>query len=227
MTNQREIKASELAAMIDHTLLKPEATPEQISKLCQEAEEHGFGTVCVNPVYVRLAADLLRDTSVEVCSVAGFPLGANTPLTKAREATQAAQQGAREIDMVINVGALKAGNHDLARADIAGVVQACHGTGAICKVIIEAGLLTREEKVTACELAKEAGADYVKTSTGFIAGGATLEDVALMRETVGEETGVKASGGIRTYEQARDMILAGASRIGTSSGVQIIEGAPE
>ncbi len=217
----------ELAQYIDHTLLKPDATPDDIARLCEEAKQHGFAAVCVNPVNVRRAVELLCGTSIKVCSVVGFPLGASLPEIKALEARRALADGAREIDMVINIGALKVGNHDLVREDIAGVVQECHEVGAVCKVIIEAALLTDDEKVTACRLAQEAGADYVKTSTGFGPGGATEHDVALMRATVGPAMGVKAAGGIRTAEQALRMIHAGATRLGTSSGVRIVEEATE
>lgn len=212
-----------IASLIDHTLLKPEATREQIARLCEEAQKYGFAAVCVNPTNVKLAAKLLEDSSVAVCTVVGFPLGATLPEVKAYEAQQALSQGAAEIDMVINIGALKSGDRELVEQDIAAVARLCHDHGAICKVIIEAALLTEEEKVTACQLAKEAGADYVKTSTGFGPGGATVEDVALMRRVVGPSMGVKAAGGIRTLETARAMIQAGATRIGTSSGVKIAQ----
>ncbi len=227
MSSREQISASHLARMIDHTLLRPEATPDQVARLCQEAREYHFASACVNPTYVRLAAQLLAGSEAKVCSVAGFPLGASTSETKAFEARRAIEDGAHEVDMVINVGALKASNEDQVKDDIVGVVEACHEAGALCKVIIEAGLLTEEEKRLACQLAQEAGADFVKTSTGFIAGGAAVEDVALMRSVVGDSMGVKASGGIKTYEQARALVEAGASRIGTSSGVQIMEDAPQ
>jgi len=227
MSTPPQITASQLASMIDHTLLRPEATPDDVAKLCEEAREYHFATACVNPTYVRLASELLHGSGVKVCSVAGFPLGASTSETKAFEARKAIEDGAQEVDMVINVGALKAGDHKQVRTDIAGVVEVCHQAGAACKVIIEAGLLANEEKRRACELAKEAGADFVKTSTGFIAGGATVEDVALMRSVVGERMGVKASGGIKTYEQARALVEAGATRLGASAGVAILAGAPK
>ena len=226
MSKAIAISASSLAAIIDHTLLKPEATPDEVAKLCREAAEYHFASACVNPVYVNLTAELLRNSDVKVCSVAGFPLGASTPETKAFEARQAVEDGAHEVDMVINVGALKAADYVLVRDDIGGVVEVCHQAGALCKVIIEAGLLTNEEKRLACQLAQEAGADFVKTSTGFIAGGATVEDVALMRSVVADKMGVKASGGIKTYEQARALVEAGANRIGASAGVEIVAGAP-
>jgi deoxyribose-phosphate aldolase len=214
----------DLARYIDHTLLKAEATAAQIDELCDEAAEFGFASVCINPTWVKRAAIRLRGTAVPVCTVIGFPLGATTPDIKALEARRALRDGAREIDMVINIGALKSNDYDLVRTDIEKVVDAAHETGAICKVIIEAGLLTDEEKVVASSLAKKAKADFVKTSTGFLAGGATVYDVALMRETVGPDMGVKASGGVRTAEDAEDMIAAGATRIGASAGVQIVSG---
>ena len=213
---------TDIAKIIDHTLLKPEATRDQIVQLCREAREYGFAAVCVNPCYVKLAAELLRGSSVKVCSVVGFPLGATLPEVKAYEARRAIEEGAAEIDMVINIGALKSGDLELVKRDIASVVDVCHAKGALCKVIIEAALLTDEEKVLACQLAKAAGADYVKTSTGFGPGGATVQDVALMRRTVGPEMGVKAAGGIRSYEAAKSMVEAGATRIGASAGVKIV-----
>ena len=213
---------TDIAKIIDHTLLKPEATRDQIVQLCREAREYGFASVCVNPSYVKLAAELLRGSSVKVCSVVGFPLGATLPEVKAYEARRAIEEGAAEIDMVINIGALKSGDLELVKRDIASVVDVCHAKGALCKVIIEAALLTDEEKVLACQLARAAGADYVKTSTGFGPGGATVRDVALMRRTVGPEMGVKAAGGIRSYEAAKSMVEAGATRIGASAGVKIV-----
>ena len=212
-----------IAKIIDYTLLKPEATRDQIVQLCREAREYGFAAVCVNPCYVKLAAELLRGSSVKVCSVVGFPLGATLPEVKAYEARRAIEEGATEIDMVINIGALKSGDLELVKRDIASVVDVCHARGALCKVIIEAALLTDEEKVLACQLARAAGADYVKTSTGFGPGGATVQDVALMRRTVGPEMGVKAAGGIRSYEAAKSMVEAGATRIGASAGVKIVQ----
>jgi deoxyribose-phosphate aldolase len=214
-----------LAEMIDHTLLKPDATPENIAKVCSEARQFGFGAVCVNPVYVRLCADLLRGSPVKVCTVVGFPLGATPTEVKVFEAQTALHQGASEIEMVINIGALKAKNYELVARDIRAVVLVCHSTRALVKTIIESSLLEDEEKVAVCLLAKEAGADFVKTSTGFSIGGATVEDVALMRRVVGPEIGVKASGGIRTLADARSMIKAGANRIGASSGVKILQAA--
>lgn len=214
----------DLARYIDHTLLRPDATAADIDRLCAEAKEHGFASVCINPTWVRRAADNLRGTGVAVASVVGFPFGAQTPEIKAMETRRACRDGAREIDMVINIGALKSGMRDQVRADIALVSDACHESGAINKVIIEAALLTDEEKVIACHLAKEAKADYVKTSTGYASGGATVFDVALMREAVGPRIGVKAAGGIRTAEDVQDMIAAGATRIGASAGVKIVTG---
>ena len=212
-----------IASMIDHTLLKPEATPAQIEKLCAEAAEYHFASVCVNPVYIPLAARLLKDTGVKVCCVVGFPLGAIAPEQKAAEAASGAAMGAEELDMVIHVGAAKAGDWALVQRDIEGVVKAA--AGHTVKVIIETCLLTDEEKVKACEAAKAAGAHFVKTSTGFSTGGATTHDIALMRKTVGPEMGVKASGGIRDYETAMAMIEAGANRIGASAGIAIVAAA--
>jgi deoxyribose-phosphate aldolase len=214
----------DLARYIDHTLLAADATAEDIDRLCAEAERHRFASVCINPTWVRRAAENLRGTRVPVCTVIGFPLGATTTEVKAMEARKALRDGARELDMVLNVGALKSGDHDLVYNDIAKVADAAHETGAICKVILETALLTDEEKVVAAAMAKRARADFVKTSTGFGPGGATVYDVALMRETVGPEMGVKASGGVRTAHDAEDMIAAGATRIGASAGVQIITG---
>jgi deoxyribose-phosphate aldolase len=214
--------ASEMALMIDHTLLKPEATPAQIDRLCAEARQYGFGSVCVNPVYVNRCAQALQGSAVKVCTVIGFPLGTHTSAVKAYEAAEAIQDGATELDMVINVGALKAGELALVRQDIRQVVESARVSAALVKVIIEACLLTDEEIVTACQLAQQAGANYVKTSTGFSTGGATFEDVALMRRTVGSQMGVKAAGGVRTLADARRMIEAGASRLGASAGVKIM-----
>lgn len=218
-----EKEAAEIAKYIDHTLLKAEATPGQVDQLCAEAREYGFAAVCVNPCYVRRAAERLRGTGVKVATVAGFPLGATLPQVKAYEAEQAILDGASEIDMVIQIGALKAGEDDLVQEDIAAVVRAAHRGGAICKVIIETAYLTDEEKERACRLAQAAGADYVKTSTGFGPAGATVEDVALMRRVVGPDMGIKAAGGVRTLAQAKAMIAAGATRIGASAGVKIVE----
>jgi deoxyribose-phosphate aldolase len=215
---------TDLAKMIDHTLLKPDATQDQIAQLCYEARKYGFASVCVNPTWVELCAQLLKGSPVKVCTVIGFPLGATAPEVKAFETQTAIHQGASEIDMVINIGALKARDLELVAKDIRGVVAAAHAKGALVKVIIEAVLLTDEEKTIACLLSKEAGADFVKTSTGFASGGATVHDVELMRRTVGPEMGVKAAGGVRTYEDAENMIKAGASRIGASAGVKIIQG---
>jgi deoxyribose-phosphate aldolase len=213
-----------LAKMIDHTLLKPDATPEQIAQLCFEARKYQFASVCVNPTWVKLCAQLLEGSPVKVCTVIGFPLGATASEVKAFEAEKAMDQGATEIDMVINIGALKARELELVAQDIRGVVNAVHSRGFIVKVILETVLLTDEEKTIACLLSKEAGADFVKTSTGFAGGGATVHDVALMRRVVGPEIGVKASGGVRTYEDAESMIKAGATRIGASAGVKIMQG---
>lgn len=220
---ERQGTVRDLAAIIDHTLLKPEATKDQIVKLCEEAMEFGFASVCVNPTYVSLAAGLLKDSPVKVCTVVGFPLGASTPLVKAVEARDAIAAGAREIDMVINVGALKSGDDDLVGREIRAVVEAARGR-ALVKVILETALLTNDEKVKACLIAKAEGADFVKTSTGFGPGGATVEDVRLMRKVVGADMGVKAAGGIKTLETARAMVEAGASRIGASASVAIVKG---
>jgi deoxyribose-phosphate aldolase len=216
-----------LAHMIDHTILKPDATQDQIAQLCYEARKYSFASVCVNPTNVKLCAQLLEGSDVLVCTVVGFPLGATPTEVKVFEAQQAVRDGATEVDMVINVGALKSRDYELVERDIASIARACHAGNAILKVIIEAALLTDEEKVIACQLSKVAGADFVKTSTGFGPGGATLEDVALMRRVVGPTMGVKAAGGIRTFEDAQKMIAAGASRIGASASVKIIQGAGE
>jgi deoxyribose-phosphate aldolase len=210
-----------LAAAIDHTLLKPTATEEQIRTLCAEALQHRFASVCVEPCWVGLCAQLLQDSPVKVCTVIGFPLGATLSEVKAFEAAQCISLGATELDMVINIGALKSGHPDLVREDIAGVVKVARPSSAIVKVIIETAYLTEDEKISACQLAVAAGAAYVKTSTGFGPAGATVEDVALMRRVVGPDIGVKAAGGIKTAADARAMIAAGATRIGTSAGVQI------
>ena len=214
--------AADMAGMIDHTILKPNATEDQLRQLCAEAREFGFATVCVNPAWVPLCAELLRGSTVKVCTVIGFPLGATLPEVKAFEAQRCAQLGATELDMVINIGALISRQYDAVLDDIAAVVNAAHPLGASVKVIIEAAYLTDEEKVKACVLSKAANADYVKTSTGFAASGATVEDVALMRRVVGPDMGVKAAGGVKTAEDARAMIAAGATRIGTSASVKII-----
>jgi deoxyribose-phosphate aldolase len=212
-----------VASMIDHTLLKPDATRANIEELCREAAQFKFATVCVNPTWVALAARLLAGSGVGVCSVIGFPLGATTPDVKGYETRRAIFDGAREIDMVINVGALKSGDLRVVECDIETVTSACREGRALSKVIIEAALLTDDEKITACTLAKAAGADYVKTSTGFASGGATAADVALMRRVVGSEMGVKAAGGVRDLEGMKAMIAAGATRVGASAGVKIVQ----
>jgi len=212
-----------IAKMIDHTLLKADATKEQVVTLCEEAKQYVFASVCVNPTWVKVASELLSGTEVKVCTVIGFPLGATTSATKAFETEDAIKNGATEVDMVINIGALKDKNYDLVKEDIKAVVDAAKGK-ALSKVIIETSLLTNEEKEIACKLAVEAGADFVKTSTGFSTGGATIEDIALMRKTVGPDVGVKASGGVRSSEDTEKMIAAGATRIGASSGVAIVNG---
>jgi deoxyribose-phosphate aldolase len=211
-----------VASLIDHTLLKADATKQEIEKLCAEAREHGFATVCINPHWVSFAARLLRGSATGVCTVSGFPLGATTTDVKHYETRRAIYDGAAEIDMVINVGALKSGDLAVVERDISAVVSACRDCRVLSKVIIEAALLTDEEKVTACTLAKAAGADYVKTSTGFGPGGATVADVALMRRVVGPDIGVKAAGGVRDYGALKNLVSAGASRIGASAGVRIV-----
>jgi deoxyribose-phosphate aldolase len=213
---------AEIARLIDHTLLKPEATRDDIRTLCQEALHFGFAAVCVNPWNVPEAARLLRGSNVRVCAVVGFPLGAILPHVKMFEAEEAIKLGAREIDMVINIGALKSGDVESFDVDILGVVAACQRGGAICKVILETALLTHEEKIRGSLAAKNAGADFVKTSTGFGPGGATAADVRLIREVVGAALGVKAAGGVRSLEALRRMVAAGATRIGTSTGVKIM-----
>ena len=215
--------AGTVAEMIDHTLLKPDATRTDVEALCREAAEYKFASVCVNPTWVSTCAQLLKGTSVVVCSVVGFPLGAATPDTKHYETRRAIFDGAREIDMVINVGALKSGDLRLVERDIEAVTTPCREFGALSKVIIEAALLTDDEKVTACTLAKAAAADFVKTSTGFGPGGATAGDVALMRRVVGREMGVKAAGGVRDLEGLKAMVAAGATRVGASAGVRIVQ----
>ncbi len=212
-----------VAKTIDHTLLKPDATADQVAQLCYEAKKYHFASVCVNPTHVKLCSELLKGTDVKVCTVIGFPLGASATEVKVYEAQVALRNGATEIDMVINIGALKAKDLDLVAKDIRSVVATVHAAGALVKTIIETSLLTNEEKVMVCLIAKEAGADFVKTSTGFSGGGATVEDVALMKRTVGPTVGVKASGGVRTREDALNMIKAGATRIGASAGVKIIQ----
>jgi deoxyribose-phosphate aldolase len=213
-----------LARLIDHTLLKPDATQQEIAQLCFEARKYGFASVCVNPTWVSLCAELLKGSSAKVCTVIGFPLGATSSETKAFETETAIRQGATEIDMVINIGALKARDLETVAKDIRGVVNVAHARNIIVKVILETALLTDEEKTIASLISKEAGADFVKTSTGFAGGGATVHDVELMRKTVGPQMGVKASGGVRTFEDAASMIKAGATRIGASAGVKIIQG---
>jgi deoxyribose-phosphate aldolase len=215
--------AGDVAGMIDHTLLKPDATRAEIEALCREATEYRFASVCVNPTWVATCARLVKGSAVAVCSVVGFPLGATTPDTKQYEARRAIFDGAREIDMVINVGALKSGDLHLVEQDIQGVTVACREGNVLSKVIIETALLTEDEKVTACTLAKAAAADFVKTSTGFGPGGATAADVALMRRVVGGDMGVKASGGVRTLDGVKEMVAAGATRIGASAGVRIVQ----
>lgn len=210
----------EMARWIDHTLLKPDATQEQVEKICDEAREFSFASVCINPTWVSLCYKLLRGTNVKVCTVIGFPLGATLPEVKATEARQVINNGAQEVDMVINVGALKSGDLALVEHDIRSVVRAAGRR--VVKVILETCLLTDEEKVTACTIAKQAGADFVKTSTGFSSGGATVTDVALMRKVVGPGMGVKASGGVRSYNEACNMVEAGATRIGASASVAIV-----
>ncbi len=215
--------AGDVATMIDHTLLKPDATRQEIETLCREAAQYGFASVCVNATWVAACARLLQGSRVKVCSVVGFPLGATTADTKQFETRRAIFDGAGEIDMVINVGALKSGDLQLAERDMEAVTSPCRESGAVSKVIIEAALLSDDEKVTACTLAKAAGGDFVKTSTGFGPGGATVHDVALMRRVVGEEMGVKAAGGVRNLEGLQAMVAAGATRIGASAGVRIVQ----
>lgn len=211
-----------IAAWIDHTLLKPEATPEQIEQLCKEALEYRFATVCINPIYVPQAHRLLQGSPVGVCTVVGFPLGATLTNAKAAETRLAIEEGAREIDMVVAVGLLKGGRYEAVAEDIRRVVEVSHARGAKVKVILEMALLTRFEKITGCLISRMVGADFVKTSTGFGPGGATVEDVALMRRVVGLQTEVKAAGGIRSLADARAMLEAGATRLGTSGGVKLV-----
>jgi len=214
---------AQIAHLIDHTLLKPDATREQIRKLCEEAVKFGFASVCINPWNVAQAAELVRGSEVKVCTVVGFPLGATLPQVKIYETDAVIKLGAQEIDMVINIGALKSGLDDTVEADIRGAVDASHRGGAICKVILETALLTIEEKVRASLAAKNAGADFVKTSTGFSTGGATAEDVSLMRAVVGGEIGIKAAGGVRSFDDFQKMVAAGATRVGASASVKILE----
>jgi len=220
----QEIVDRNVARMIDHTLLKPDTTPDEIKKLCDEARTYEFASVCINPCYVTMCRDLLKGTRVKVCTVIGFPLGSNTTEIKRAEAEQALKNGAQEIDMVINIGMLKQGNNQYVFDDINQVVLAAKKYNALCKVIIETALLTDEEKIKACLISKEAKADFVKTSTGFSKGGATAGDIALMKYVVGSTVGVKASGGIRTAEDAKLMIESGADRIGASASVKIVKG---
>lgn len=217
----------EIARYIDHTALKADTTPEQIDTLCQEARDYEFASVCVNPVFVPQAAKLLAGSQVEVCTVVGFPLGATSTASKVKEAEIAIDEGAQEVDMVLAIGLLKAGEYARVRHDVQAVADTCHAKGAILKVIIENALLTDAEKVMACELCQAACADFVKTSTGFASSGAKVDDVALMRQTVGPDMGIKAAGGIGDYETAMAMIKAGATRIGASRSINIVEGAAE
>jgi deoxyribose-phosphate aldolase len=218
------LKDKSLASKIDHTLLKPDATPEEIAELCEEAKKYHFASVCINPCYVELCSSLLKGTDVRICTVVGFPLGANTTVVKKLETEQAISNGATEIDMVINIGRLKAGDYSYVGNDVTQVVQSAKKNNALVKVIIETALLTDEEKVKACLICKKAGADFVKTSTGFSKGGATVGDVALMKYVVGSSIGVKAAGGIRSKEEAEAMIASGADRIGASASVKIVAG---
>lgn len=223
LTGAESEAARSVARHIDHTLLKPDATRDDIIKLCEEGAKYAFASVCINPTWVREAACALRGSGVKVCTVIGFPLGANTPDAKAYEARRAIFDGATELDMVINVGALKSNDDPQVLEDIRSVVAVAREAGCLCKVIIETALLTDDEKVRACLLAKQAGADFVKTSTGFSKGGATVADIELMRRTVGKDMGVKASGGVKDYQQAQEMMRAGATRIGASVGVKIFQ----
>lgn len=223
ITDAPPLSAGAVAMYIDHTLLKPDATSEQIRALCEEARTYGFASVCVNPGWAPLCIEMLEGSGVKVCAVAGFPLGATLPAVKAFEARELVALGIDEVDMVINVGKLKDGDYRLVHEDIAGVADECREGGALLKVIIETVLLSEEEKIAACALSREAGADFVKTSTGFAGGGATVDDVALMRMVVGPEMGIKASGGVRSAADAFAMIAAGATRIGTSGGVRIVK----
>lgn len=221
MNMRREMKV-DYRTLIDHTILAPQATKEDVERLCKEAMEYGFHSVCVNSSFVYYCAQLLKDSGVAVCTVIGFPLGAMSTAGKTAEAEQAIRDGASELDMVIHIGMIKSGDWEYVKQDICSVVEAAKGR-AIVKVILETCLLTDDEKVKACQICKECGADFVKTSTGFSKGGATIEDVALMRRTVGSGMGVKASGGIRSLEDAQAMVKAGAVRLGTSSGVAIMQ----
>lgn len=218
------MEMAQIASIIDHTILKPEATEEKIRQICREALEYKFASVCINPTYVALASELLKESSVKVCTVIGFPLGATTTAVKVFETEDAIKNGAEEVDMVINIGKLKDKDYDFVRTDINAVVEAAKGK-ALTKVIIETSLLTDEEKTAACRLSKEAGADFVKTSTGFSTGGARIEDIKLMREAVGPDLGIKASGGIHNFGEAKAMVEAGATRIGASASIAICQGA--
>ncbi len=215
---------TKLARMIDHTLLKPDATLQEIENLCAEAKHYGFASVCINPAYVKLCADLLSNSNVKVCTVIGFPLGATSSAAKTFETERAIKHGASEVDMVINIGMLKSGEYDYVEHEILAVVETAHRLKALVKVIIETGLLNNDEKIKACVLAKHAGADFVKTSTGFVKGGATVKDIALIRKVVGPELGVKASGGVRSKKKALALIASGATRIGASASVKIVTG---
>jgi len=219
-------KDANVAALIDHTLLKPDASEAQIAQLCHEARKYNFASVCVNPTHVKLCTQLLSDTAVRVCTVVGFPLGATPPEVKSYETQRAINDGATEIDMVINIGAMKSKDYLQVAQDIAAVVETAHSGDAIVKVIIEAALLTDEEKAIASKLSKEAGAEFVKTSTGFASGGATVHDVALMRHAIGPKMGVKAAGGIKSYADVKKLIEAGATRVGASASIKIVAGAP-
>ncbi|MBN1398644.1 MAG: deoxyribose-phosphate aldolase [Bacteroidetes bacterium] len=216
--------SAKLAGLIDHTLLKPDATLHEIENLCNEAKKYGFASVCVNPGYVKLCCDLLNYSDVKVCTVIGFPLGATSTAAKVYEAERAIKHGADEVDMVINIGMLKSGEYDYVEHDIAAVAETAHRMNAIIKVIIETGLLNKDEIIKACVLVKHAGADFIKTCTGFSRGAAKAADVALMRKVIGPELGIKASGGVRSKKKALMLIASGATRIGTSSGVKIIKG---
>ncbi len=225
-SGSEDYSPASLAKYVDHTLLKPDASEDQIRKVCDEAKKYNFASVCVNPSYIKFVAEQLAGSGVAPCVVVGFPLGATTPEVKAEETKNVILNGAKEVDMVINVGAVKSGNWALVKRDIEAVVAAAKGR-ALVKVIIETCLLTDEEKVKACTISKMAGADFVKTSTGFSTGGATVEDVRLMRQTVGPVMGVKASGGVKDYDSAVAMVKAGATRLGTSSGAKIVSGTAE
>jgi deoxyribose-phosphate aldolase len=223
LSTQIMVSARTIARLIDHTILKPEATREEVRQVCAEALKFEFAGVCVNPFWAKFVASELQSSPVKVCTVVGFPFGATTTAAKVAEALSSVRDGAEEVDMVINVGALRGGEKDAVRADVLGVVAACHGHGAIVKVILETALLDDAQKTLACRLSQDAGADFVKTSTGFSKAGATMADVALMRRAVGKSMGVKASGGIRTLADLQAMVAAGANRIGASASVRIVE----